>query len=728
MKLQEKQDGKRDVEPLGPNNNRAGWDDASTFEEQDITNAYEEHNVFFKNVDNSQKAKEKRALLQNLFFRGYSGKMSAPQKKYDVKDKSNQTELKKGMENLEVSRGFLEMDSNNPMMAFANPVSESLSEPPYFETHIYESSHGSNIANVSQHSFVRFHATVYNRELRRMVRYVFAVGHHQRGLVNDYDYPSTIAMRKEVKYSDVQKGFAFINRYRINRNEDWKLFTTNCNRFAKSVAESMGFQDMAKLHDTVSCVSSFKKIHKAMYANLASGNKNLQFFSMEEFSQEEMERMQMPSGKGDVQRDVSMAKGLANDRKSGQVGVPPEVQQSLESGIGRAIAKELRVNSIEDLKKVKDEYDEAVDQKKFVWFKKKKQRQIAIYEAYHVMMDYLKVLNDNKAYEQYLKEPGKNISKEEYEAAKDMFRASIYKNLLVMADDLLLVTKGLKESSVKALKLKGDIMGYKAMVTNEGDVASISNKGFGNYHAYAMDKLMEEDIDAGIYYNEEKINKSDTTMDQAATKIPLFSYGEESLKKEKNLAVNGHFILQRIMEREGDFIDKLPTQYSIMPLAQIAGVFKTIKESLQGGAKDNQRLLSYMQMLVEKKAGYTSSAEVMAWTMVQFIIVAVKDLWKIRSQSAPISDRNSLEKVERVEGIFNNLYDRRAMQTIEKKSMAIHSNNSDMNSDSEYQKKFTKDEKLDELAGRETKKMEEIQKYINDINDQLKEYADSIIK
>ena len=108
--------------------------------------------------------------------------------------------------------------------------------------------------------------------------------------------------------------------------------------------------------------------------------------------------------------------------------------QLLKDYIGQEKAKEtLRIYSIEDLKKVKDEYNEAVDQKKFVWFKKKKQRQIAIYEAYHVMMDYLKVLNDNKAYEQYLKEPGKNISKEEYEAAKDMFRASIYKNLLVLA-------------------------------------------------------------------------------------------------------------------------------------------------------------------------------------------------------------------------------------------------------------------------------------------------------
>ena len=57
----------------------------NVFEDPDITNAYREHDVFFQNVDNSQKARQKRANV-NRAFRGYSNKMIADKGKYDAND------------------------------------------------------------------------------------------------------------------------------------------------------------------------------------------------------------------------------------------------------------------------------------------------------------------------------------------------------------------------------------------------------------------------------------------------------------------------------------------------------------------------------------------------------------------------------------------------------------------------------------------------------------------
>lgn len=733
-------DGHEQLNGRGQNDNDMDPNDPLGFEHLDLTNAYEEHDVHFRDIDNSQKARAKREGLRHWFFRNYSDKMTAVKRTYDVNDEKNKTGLKNDMENREVSKGFLEMDADNPMMAFATEVSESVNEPPYFETHINESSHGRNVANISQHSFVRFHATVYNRELRRMIRYVFAVGHHQSGLQNDYGYASTIAMRKEVTYQDVKKGFAFINRYRINRNEDWKLFTTNCNRFAKSVADSMGFHDMSNLHDTVSCVGSFNKIRKAMYQQLVAKNKDLEFFSMEQFSKEEMASMTMPEQKGDVQSDTNTIEGMEVGRKGNTSGVPYQLLLSIENGLANTLIKELKVNSIEDLMHVKEEYESAVGQKKFVWFKKKKQRQIAVYEAYQALKVYAHEMFDNTTYDEYFKELEEQakegtISQKEYEMTKDQYRTSIFKKLMLLADNLILATKGLKETSIKALKLKGDIMGYKAMTTNEGDTTTISHQGFGNYHAYALDKFMEEDINDGVYKENEKVDNNDKKANQIAEK--MYDLVGRDIKKEKNIAVNGHFILQRIMEREGTLINMLPDQGSDTPINSISEVFKRISEELEQGAEENQKLRNYIQMLVERKAGYTSSSEVMAWTMVQFVIMAVKDLWKIHMKNHPLRNRDAFNRKEFIENFFDVLYLERMAQASKKGEKVDNNekldnvdNNAKLNEEekSKYRTQFTGSEFLNSQAGVEKDKVQEIQGYINGIYDKLKVCTDSVLR
>ena len=710
-------------------NNEIKNNDLIVHEEEDLTNAYESHAPFFTDIDTSNKAKNKRESLRRTYFRGYSNKMTAVEKTYDVEDERNQTPMKKEMENRNVSRGFLEMDGNNPMMAFATEISESVNEPPYFETHIYETSHGKNIANAGQHTFVRFHASVYNRALKRMIRYVFAVGHHGRGLQNDYYFPSTISMRKEVTYDDVKKGFAFVNRYRINRNEDWKLLSTNCNRFAKSVAESMGFDDMARLHDTVSCVGSFNKIREAMYERMVSGNKDLEFFSMEELGKKDLESIDKKDQEmeGDIQRESSVVQNMELTRNSYASGIPYELLKAYQRLVGNALAKDLRVSSVEELKKVKDEYNEAAGKNKFIWFKKNKQRKIAAYEAYRVMKEYLDILLEREnEYEKFFlnlhdQVRAGNYDARAYEKERDQLRASVYNNLLAMTDELILVTKGLKESSKKTLKLKGDIMNYKSMITNEGDTSTIAHGGFGNFHSYALDKFLEEGMDEGIY-NNVKINEEDKTVGQAAIKLSRIDVGGGN-----NLNLNGHFLLQRIMEHEGDCIDVLPTQYAKQPLKNILAAFDFIKRQLDNNGKKNSRLQNYMQMLVEKQVGYASSSEVMAWTMVQFIIAAVKDLWKIRMKKYPLTEEAHVRKAQFIDRFFNALYVGRLMQASEKSGQAEEQKEWSEANKSKYRTRYTKSEYVNDSAGNETAEAEEIQAKINAIYDKLKEYADSIM-
>ena len=707
------------------NGNDEDWD----FDKWDITNAYGEHDKFFKKVDNSEKAKQKREYLRRSYFRGYSDKMITAKNRYDVNNEANKSHLKQDMDHRDVKGEFLEMDGNNPMMAFATEVSESVNEPPYFETHINESSHGSNIANISQHTFVRFHATVYNKELRRMIRYVFAVGHHGGGLGDDYHSPSTIAVRKQVTYDDVQKGFAFINRYRINRNEDWKLFTTNCNRFAKSVAESMGFQDMAKLHNNVSCVGSFNRIRKAMYKNLASKNKDLQFFSMEQYSKEETVPKKMRFLRGDVQSDPEIIHEMAEMRLENMVGMPVDTSNTFINTIESALLKDLKLNSLEELKQVKDNYNAAVDQNKFIWFKKKKQRQIAIYDAYKAMDDFIKSLYTNEGYGAEIEQIAQKvktgeIDQKEFEVERDQLRVLAYNQWLGIADNLILATKGLKETSIKALKMKGDIMSYKAMLTNEGDVSTIAHQGFGNYHEYAMDKLEADDIYEEIYHKGKELNKNDKEAVEAALKIVNISEDENLRKKEKNVAANGHFILQRIMDKEGDCIDLLPSKRTVTPVEAITNVFGKIHTELEQ-KNDNKRLKDYLAMLVDKKVGFSSSSEVMAWCLSQFIIMAVRDLWQIRMKADPLVYEDSDEIKTRtwnLENFWEQLYNDRISQATIK--------GTDVNLSPEkkviYSNEPTSLLNGNQLYENEKNIMLELTKHINGIYAKLKTYTDKL--
>lgn len=639
----------------------------NVFEDPDITNSYREHDIFFQNIDNSKKARQKRANI-NRTFRGYSNKMIADQGKYDANDIVKNAAMKEGMENRAVTNGFLEISGNNPIMAFATEVSENINEPPYFETHINETSHGSNIANISQHSFVRFHATVYNKTLGRIMRYVFAVGHHQRGLLNDYHIPSTIAMRKQVTYDDVRKGFAFINRYRINRSEDWKLLSTNCNRFAKSVAESMGFGDMAELHNTVSCVGSFKKIREAMYQKLASKTNDIQFFSMEQFSKKEMESVDLYEQAGDIQSNQNMVKKIKSARNQNMMGISDMNMKGMLELVLQSMSKELKVKNLAELEQIKENYNEAAGKNKHIWFKKKKQRQIAVYDAYKVMREFaLTMFKENNEYTTYFKglqaqvEKGK-IDRQEFEKERDLLRASLYDQFLAIVDDFIFVSQGLKETSVKALKLKGDIMSRKAMMANDGDIQTIDHKGFGQYHAYAMDQFLTNDMEEGIYTEGQRANQEDVTVDQIASKLA----DARDADKSENIAVNGHFIIQRIINgSEGMLINMLPNKNTDTPMLSIGQVFGIINASLAAGEQGghNQSIENYMQMLVNKNVSYGASAETMSWTMVQFIIMAVKDLWKIKMKMNPVySDDECAVKnyVSNMDQFFNALYDTRS--------------------------------------------------------------------
>lgn len=730
----------------------------NVFEDPDITNAYREHDVFFQNVDNSQKARQKRANA-NRAFRDYSNKMIADKGKYDANDAVKNAVLKEGMENRQVTNGFLEISGNNPIMAFANEVSENINEPPYFETHINETSHGSNIANVSQHTFVRFHATVYNKTLGRVMRYVFAVGHHQSGLSNDYHFPSTIAMRKQVTYDDVRKGFAFINRYRINRNEDWKLLTTNCNRFAKSVAESMGFNDMAELHNTVSCVGSFKKIKEAMYRKLASKNNDIEFFSMERFSKDEMESVKLDEQQGDLQSNKNMIRSINVVRNGNMMGISDPNMKGMLALVSNAMFKELKVKSLEELEQVKENYNAAAGQNKHIWFKKKKQRQITVYNAYKVMREFADTMFDeNNEYATYFKGLQEQatkgtIDRKEFEKERDLLRASLYNQFLAIVDDFIFVSQGLKETSIKALKLKGDIMSRKAMITNDGDIATIEHKGFGQYHAHAMDQFLANDMEKGIYTEGQTANQEDVKAEQIASKLA----DSRDANKSENIAVNGHFIIQRIINgSEGMLINMLPNKNTDTPMLSIGQVFGIINASLAAGEQGghNQRIENYMQMLVNKGVSYGASAEAMSWTMVQFIIMAVKDLWKIKMKMDPVysDDEEAVQNYARnMDRFFDALYDTRSTDI---QFLAVWSDEERKESGFEEGEEFKRGimindhipkmpqkapkkpltaEEQRKLQARiakrdadESKEVDNIIKYINEIYAGLKRYANSV--
>ena len=69
---------------------------------------------------------------------------------------------------------------------------------------------------------------------------------------------------------------------------------------------------MARLHDTVSCVGSFNKIREAMYERMVSGNKDLEFFSMEELGKKDLESIDKKDQEmeGDIQRESSVVQNM----------------------------------------------------------------------------------------------------------------------------------------------------------------------------------------------------------------------------------------------------------------------------------------------------------------------------------------------------------------------------------------------------------------------------------
>lgn len=180
-------------------------------------------------------------------------------------------------------------DASSELADFMEPYPESTQEPPKYESHV-RSPRGSGLALIV-HSFVGLRFTGVHPRTHRIGRYYLRAGFGSQGneeesgykgwqpggLHNDTYSVAEISVERNTDPEHVNQALKFIPAHAHNSN--YNLLSHNCNHFAREVAQELGFQDIAAMHEGISPTAAYSKMASLARQTDEQGQGDTRFFA-----------------------------------------------------------------------------------------------------------------------------------------------------------------------------------------------------------------------------------------------------------------------------------------------------------------------------------------------------------------------------------------------------------------------------------------------------------------
>jgi hypothetical protein len=144
----------------------------------------------------------------------------------------------------------MEPTSGNPLYPMLQPYpQEGVAQAPIFETHsILPTWHPDDESFGHMHSFVGLRFTQYDPSTDRYVRKRVKPGFGSNGLRNDNGFQADMSTETPISRSQLETVIDAIPR---KADKKYNVVTYNCNHFTQQLADMVGAQVPAKLHDSV---------------------------------------------------------------------------------------------------------------------------------------------------------------------------------------------------------------------------------------------------------------------------------------------------------------------------------------------------------------------------------------------------------------------------------------------------------------------------------------------